>query len=920
MQKAKWNHWEQFIDMMEKMDLWKRVVVMTVDEELWSNALQQVTDVEGFKIDSKTMDEADRITEFVKQVPKPVDKTVPFHIIHPVGLDSHVEDIREKLKLPSEEILFLGIVGMGGTGKTIIAKAVYNEIFRSFKGCCSFLRMMEDKPNSLEEEENLITLQNKLVLHVTKKPGKIEDVSNGTQTIKSHLKNKKVLIVLDNVDGITQLQYLVGARHWFGEGSRIIITTRKENLLTGWVKEEEIYRVQKMNRRDSVQLLCLHVFNENRPQKGFERVTNEVVEYAQHLPLALVVLSPHLVRSTLTEWENLLKKWKKEKPHPRITEVLESSFIELDEVEQSLFLDISCFFIEHDKDKVINILDACDLYNESTDARIRLLNQKSLLEIKENKLWMHEMIRDMGRDIVHRESQNIGERSRLWGKDAIDVWKNGTGTDKVKVFDVNLSSDKEFQWTTEVLFKMHGLRILHIYNSHVALEYRHCGVQNLNFNNLACIRWTGFPFECIPNNFHMENLAVLELTNCPKLKQVWKKTNKHYPKLKVIIVRWLPIKRLLDFSFLPNLVKLIIGNCDNLVKVDKSIGDLSKLVELDLSHCKNLTNLPSSILCCRQVVRCQSLKRLAPLSNLKHLRTLDLSWCTKINKIEGLEGLESVKVMKLFCCLSLERLPPLSNLKHLRMLDLSRCKKLKEIEGLEGLESVEVMKLPYCESLERLAPNLSNLKHLRKLNLLGCSRLNQIGGLEGLESTETINLVGCNNLLISFARACYRSVISKNFGNQNICEIYSSADKKIWMSKISKLDNFVTKQHLATGEVVQVPNEQIQGVIIRIVYVPFSSFSGIPILRVVISNCVWNSIAECGDNISISVQNDPDCSGIQIGVHFYTLQEKSPDHLQVLEAEKLFRYHGRKREHGSTDHDAAQLNPSSANKRLRRSL
>ncbi|GKC30640.1 TMV resistance protein N-like protein, partial [Tanacetum coccineum] len=46
------------------------------------------------------------------------------------------------------------------------------------------------------------------------------------------LHNKKVLIVLDDVDDFKQLEFLAESNEWFGSGSRIIITTRNEQLLS----------------------------------------------------------------------------------------------------------------------------------------------------------------------------------------------------------------------------------------------------------------------------------------------------------------------------------------------------------------------------------------------------------------------------------------------------------------------------------------------------------------------------------------------------------------------------------------------------------------------------------------------------------------------------------------------------------------
>ena len=59
----------------------------------------------------------------------------------------------------------------------------------------------------------------------------IWNVSMGISVIQSRLRNKKFLIVLDDVDEIEQLEALVGKCYWFGLGSRIIVTSRDSHLL-----------------------------------------------------------------------------------------------------------------------------------------------------------------------------------------------------------------------------------------------------------------------------------------------------------------------------------------------------------------------------------------------------------------------------------------------------------------------------------------------------------------------------------------------------------------------------------------------------------------------------------------------------------------------------------------------------------------
>jgi len=78
-----------------------------------------------------------------------------------------------------------------------------------------------------------------------------------------------------------------------------------------------------------------------------------------------------------------------------------------------------------------------------------------------------------------------------------------------------------------------------------------------------------------------------------------------------------------DFSYLPNLEKLVLVDCPSLCEISHSIGDLKKILLINLEDCVSLCSLPRSIY------------------KLNSLKTLILSGCLKIDKLE--EDLEQMK-------------------------------------------------------------------------------------------------------------------------------------------------------------------------------------------------------------------------------------------------------------------------------------
>ena len=341
---------------------------------------------------------------------------------YPVGLESRVQNLSKLLDKGSGDVCMVGIWGIGGIGKTTIAKAIYIQLQRKFQGSCFLenVRAIAKQPNGL------IDLQKKILssIHVND-TGKIELVDQGTMVIKNRAWCKRVLVVLDNVNHRDQLEKLAIRRDYFQPGSIIIITTRDKSMLKlAGVDENSIYVPQELDYHESLQLLSWHAFRQDRPNENFAELSKEVIYYAGGLPLVLEVLGSFLLDKSTDEWRGILEQLKVI-PHDEIQEKLRVSYCSLSGKQQELFLDIACFFVGMEKNYIFKILSDSDLVLES---ELGVLVCQCLVTIDcSNRLRMHDMIRDMGREVVNTVSKVPGERSRLWfHEDVLDVLQNHT--------------------------------------------------------------------------------------------------------------------------------------------------------------------------------------------------------------------------------------------------------------------------------------------------------------------------------------------------------------------------------------------------------------------------------------------------------------------------------------------------------------
>ncbi|CAK8560218.1 unnamed protein product [Lathyrus sativus] len=548
--------------------------------------------------------ESNVVKEIVGEVLKKLDKkclTIPDF---PVGLESRAEQLIQFLRQNTRGVCLVGIWGMGGIGKSTIAKVIYNNLCYEFEDR-SFLANIRER---WEKDRGPNDLQEQLLSDILTRKIEVHNVEWGKAMINERLCTKQALVVLDDVSTREQLNALCGNRHGIGPGSIIIITTRDARLLD-ILGVDFIYKVKELNKHESLELFSWHAFREASPTKEFLSLSGGVVSYCGGLPLALEVLGSYLFKRRKQDWRSVLSKLEKI-PNDQIHEKLKISFDGLeDRMEKDIFLDVCCFFIGKDKAYITEILNGCGLH---ADIGITVLIERSLIKVEKNsKLGMHALIRDMGREIVRESSPEEPEkRSRLWcHEDAVDVLTNHTGTKAIEGLVIKMQGTSSVCFDTIAFEKMKRLRLLQLDSVQFIGDYE-CFPKNLKW-----LSWQGFPLKYTPENFYQKNLVVMDLKHS-NLAQVWKKPQL-LEKLKIINLSHSKyLKSTPDFSKLPNLEQLVMKDCQSLSKVHSSVGDLKNLLLINLKDCTSLTNLP------RKIYQSKSVK------------TLILSGCSKIDNLE----------------------------------------------------------------------------------------------------------------------------------------------------------------------------------------------------------------------------------------------------------------------------------------------
>ncbi|KAF3773970.1 Disease resistance protein [Nymphaea thermarum] len=245
-----------------------------------------------------------------------------------VGIEKDVELLVNQLVgvTGNNEKTYISVFGMGGLGKTTLARKVYNEpkmkkhfncstwvsVSQSFntKTLLKFMLIefggIREPSSSKEAQEILLPSRDEIE--------QMDEVELGRK-ILSYLQGKKFILVLDDVWDETVCIDINSALPENNNGSRIMITTRIESVTSGLetIRSVNFIRHELKTFPDDVamSLLCRKAFPGSTAimPPEFQEVGKSMLQKCRGLPLAIATLGGILCKKTaVSKWEKVNDK------------------------------------------------------------------------------------------------------------------------------------------------------------------------------------------------------------------------------------------------------------------------------------------------------------------------------------------------------------------------------------------------------------------------------------------------------------------------------------------------------------------------------------------------------------------------------------------------------------------------------------
>jgi hypothetical protein len=239
--------------------------------------------------------------------------------------------------------------------------------------------------------------------------------------------SQRVLVVVDDIDLSSQFAALIPDIEKLGPGSRIVITSRQKDVLKhamGAATCENVYDVPLLSQSGSRCLFNRHAFLSELPSEGFADLAVKVADACDGHPLSLETIGASLFDKRKPGDRKIwMEAVKALQGNEDVFGKLRSTYDSLpSDGDRAIFRDIASMLIGMEMEVALTIWKSCESCSgalcstfETPDTALRRLMDRSLVRVDgEGRLRMHDVLRDMGRDIVKKEAQRPEERTHLW--------------------------------------------------------------------------------------------------------------------------------------------------------------------------------------------------------------------------------------------------------------------------------------------------------------------------------------------------------------------------------------------------------------------------------------------------------------------------------------------------------------------------